>query len=341
VHLTLELPNEVLGAGSSTRCRDAAECLLSRHAAPSHTARRSTRTRLTWAVSIVAIVVAATLVIVFGRGYSAYPARTVAGPSAPAASPGTTPPMSSQQPSSAPIPPSTLEPEFKELQGKLRADIGLVISAVGTGKDPVVLGNPAPGPAWSTIKVPLALAVLRAQGSADVTDTMRAAIVDSDNGAAESLWESLGDPDAAARKVEAVLKEYGDLTVVESRRLRPEFSAFGQTEWSLVNQTAFVARSFCEDTNSPIFDLMGQVSPGQQWGIFQLPDSKFKGGWGPSTSGSYLVRQIGVFSTGTGMVAVAMAAQPASGSFEEGTQDLDEIARWLGQHMAMLPSSRC
>ena len=170
---------------------------------------------------------------------------------------------------------------------------------------------------------------------------MRSAIVNSDNAAAESLWASLGDPATAARKVEDVLREYGDPTVVESQRLRPEFSAFGQTDWSLLNQATFVAGAVCDGRNGPIFDLMGQITSDQRWGIGNLPGSQFKGGWGPSTSGSYLVRQIGVLPTRTGRVAVAMAAQPASGSFTDGTQDLNQIAGWLKDHMEALPSGQC
>jgi hypothetical protein len=249
--------------------------------------------------------------------------------------------VSSLQPQSTPIPPTSLESDFAQLQENLNAQIGIAVSGVGKGATPLLLGKWSTGPAWSTIKVALTIAALRAQGSSDVTDAMRAAIVDSDNDAAESVWESLGDPATAARKVEDVLREYGDPTVVESRRLRPQFSAFGQTDWSLLNQATFVAGAACDGKNGPIFDLMRHIAQGQRWGIGTLPDSQFKGGWGPSTSGSYLVRQIGVFPTANGMVAVAMAAQPASGSFDDGTQDLNEMATWLKDHMDALPSSQC
>jgi hypothetical protein len=267
----------------------------------------------------------------------------MASSSVPAASPSTTPSpqASSVQPQSTPIPSTTLESDFAQLKESLDAEIGIAISGVGNGKTPLPLGEWPTGPAWSTIKVPLAIAALRAPGSPGVTDAMRAAIINSDNDAAESIWESLGDPATAARKVEEVLREYGDPTVVESRRLRPEFSAFGQTEWSLLNQARFVAGAVCDGRNDPIFDLMRQIAPDQRWGIGSDPDSQFKGGWGPSTSGSYLVRQIGVFPTATGRVAVAMAAQPSSGSFSDGTHDLDVIADWLKGHLDALPSSQC
>ncbi len=97
------------------------------------------------------------------------------------------------------------------------------------------------GVAWSTIKVPLAIAALR-------SDWLRArdlavkTITESDNAASEELWSRLGDPADAARQVQAVIAEGGDTaTVVESRRLRPGFTAFGQTQWTLQRQARFAA----------------------------------------------------------------------------------------------------
>jgi hypothetical protein len=86
---------------------------------------------------------------------------------------------------------------------------------------------------------------------------------------------------------------------------------------------------------------MEQVEPDQRWGIGTVAGTQFKGGWGPSPSGSYLVRQMGVLSGPTGKVAVAMAAQPASGSFADGTQDLTQMADWLTAHLTSLPAGHC
>jgi hypothetical protein len=41
------------------------------------------------------------------------------------------------------------------------------------------------------------------------------------------------------------------------------------------------------------------------------------------------------------MMAVAVAAQPAAGSFNDGTQDLTEAANWLTAHLLALPVCRC
>ena len=61
------------------------------------------------------------------------------------------------------------------------------------------------------------IAALGEQNPPAVTDSMAAAITKSDNAAAESVWEQLGDPVTAEHEVEAVLRKYGDPTTVEWR----------------------------------------------------------------------------------------------------------------------------
>jgi hypothetical protein len=237
--------------------------------------------------------------------------------------------------------PTTLAMEFMQLENRLHAKMGIAVSAVGNEQTSTTWGDWQEGPAWSTIKVPLAIAAYRQQKPPRVTDMIRAAITESDNTSAESIWEQLGDPTTAAQLVQQILHEAGDPTTVESRKLRPEFTAFGQTIWSLANQARFTASAFCNSDNGPIFALMAQVEADQRWGIGDLPGTEFKGGWGPSSSGQYLVRQIGVVTTPAGKTAVAIAAEPASGSFDDGTHDLKEVAKWLAGHLGALPAGQC
>jgi hypothetical protein len=231
--------------------------------------------------------------------------------------------------------------DFRQLEKRVHGVIGMVIGAIGANADPIVLGDWQTGPAWSTIKVPLAIAALREGNPPAVTDAMKAAITQSDNAAAESIWEQLGDPVTAAHKVEAVLRETGDPTIVQSQKVRPPYTAFGQTNWSLTDQVRFMSAAVCQSRNAPIFRLMGQVDQGQQWGLGVIPDTQFKGGWGPSPAGNYLVRQIGVVRTAGGMTAVAVAVTPGSGSFDDGTQELSKVANWITDHAAALPSGKC
>jgi hypothetical protein len=241
----------------------------------------------------------------------------------------------------APSPPTRLAADFARLETELDAVVGIAVSAVGGEQTPIMLGQWQSGPAWSTIKVPLVIAALREEDPPKVTEAMTAAITESDNAAAESIWAGLGDPVTAAHKVDVVLRQTGDPTTVQSQRVRPEYSAFGQTVWSLTDQTRFVSRAVCDNANAPIFALMGHVQPDQSWGIGTVPGNQFKGGWGPSPTGRYLVRQTGVLATPTGMVAVALAAEPSAGTFEDGAAALTKVAAWLTAHLSALPAGQC
>lgn len=170
---------------------------------------------------------------------------------------------------------------------------------------------------------------------------MSAAITESDNAAAESIWEGLGDLPTAAAKVGSVLHETGDPTTVESRKVRPEYTAFGQTDWSLPNQALFLSAAACDPRDQPVLALMGEVDNDQKWGLGTIPGTKIKGGWGPSLSGHYLVRQIGILTTPHGLTVVAIAAEPESGSFADGTQELTKIADWLQAHRNVLAAGQC
>ena len=242
---------------------------------------------------------------------------------------------------SEPSGPAALAADLARLESTLHAQTGIAVSAVGKDQDPTVWGDLLSGPAWSTIKVPLILAAYRAGRPPRVTDEMTAAITESDNAAAESIWSSLGDPATAAHQVDTVLSGAGDPTSVESRRVRPEFSAFGQTEWPLTDQVRFLSAAWCDTANEPIFALMGHVEADQSWGIGTIGGTRFKGGWGPSPTGRYLVRQMGVLATPDGLAAVALAVQPDSGRFEDGVADLTQIAGWLRSHAAKLPAGQC
>jgi hypothetical protein len=317
----------------------------SRHQALPAGRRQFSWTRVLWALTGVITLVVAIYVVLTDHvfaGHHPTPASAL-----PAPNPSTRhtavaapPPGTTTAPGSAAAGIS-LAAEFTTLQNRLHATMGVVISAVGPHPEQLVFGDWASGPAWSTIKVPLTMTALREENPPRVTDSMRSAITESDNAAAESIWEKLGDPVEAAHKVEAVLSKYGDRTTVEWRKLRPQFTAFGQSIWSLTNQARFTAAAVCDSANAPIFTLMGQVENDQRWGLGVIPDTRFKGGWGPSPTGDYLVRQLGVLKTPTGLTAVAVATQPASGSFDDGTQELTEVSKWLNSHITELPTGQC
>jgi hypothetical protein len=128
------------------------------------------------------------------------------------------------------------------------------------------LGRWSASVTWSTIKVALAIAALRSD-QPRAQDLVVKVITESDNPASEQLWSQLGEPADAAQKLQAIIAESGDtVTVVESRRVRPGFTAFGQTQWTLGGQARFTAQLPCIPDAATVVELMCSLSTGQRWG---------------------------------------------------------------------------
>jgi len=87
--------------------------------------------------------------------------------------------------------------------------------------------------------------------------------------------------------------------------------------------------------------MMTHIEASQRWGLGTIQGSAFKGGWGPSTSGKYLVRQFGTVRTSTGTFAVAVAAEPITGSFDDGVAALNAIAQWVSSNLQRWPVGTC
>ncbi|MET3859736.1 hypothetical protein ABIE38_000633 [Dietzia sp. 2505] len=216
--------------------------------------------------------------------------------------------------------------------------VGIAVTAVGGGSDVLSAGDVRSGVAWSTIKVPLAVAAARASPSS--LEAATTAITASDNAAAERLWDSLGGGAASASGISAVLADGGDSTTqVPTARTRAEYSIFGQTQWPLVDQARFGSLLPCIGSSNRVLDLMGQVSPDQSWGLGRIPGARFKGGWGPGESGGYLVRQFGIVPAAEGELAVAIAVESAS--FDEGVGTLSGVADALALRLPSIQGGRC
>jgi hypothetical protein len=173
----------------------------------------------------------------------------------------------------------------------------------------------------------LAIAALRA--GSDNPDLVLTTIAQSDNTAAEELWSELGDPADAAQRVQAVIHEAGDTaTVVESRRLRAEYTAFGQTQWSLAHQAQFAAGLPHISGASRVVDLMRNLSTDHCWGL-AAKGFAAKGGWGPGIAGDYLVRQFAIVPSGSETVGVALAAEVQGGGYQTGVDIVNTLTDWL------------
>lgn len=225
-----------------------------------------------------------------------------------------------------------LEASFEQLSDVVPANIGVAIARPDRTYS---LGRWWSGVAWSTIKVPLAIAALRSDWLSAKELAIKA-ITESDNRASEQLWSLLGDPVDAARKVQGVVAEGGDTaTVVESRRLRRGFTAFGQTQWTLQRQARFAAELPLIPDAADVIELMTDLTPDHRWGL-AANGSAAKGGWGPGTDGEYLVRQFGILPTPSGEWGVALAAEVRDGGFETGVEVVNTVTDWLVSRLPVL-----
>lgn len=241
-----------------------------------------------------------------------------------------------------------LAASFAALRSRLGGEVGFAVAPVGpeSGTDDVTRMGPLQSDvAWSTSKVPLAIDALRRGATASVPSNIRAAITASDNAAAQRLWDGLGGGTAAGTAVDKVLRTMGDThTVTNTRRIRPAYTAFGQTVWTATDQARTAASLSCStDPNArTVYRLMGQVEAGQAWGLGRHAGSHFKGGWGPDRSGRYLVRQMGVVSRGGHpIMGVSILAKPADGSFSAAIAQIDAVTTWLYDHLQSLPAGHC
>ncbi|GAA4401038.1 serine hydrolase [Tsukamurella soli] len=271
-----------------------------------------------------------------GSGVASHTAASTSPLVAPTLNPSAS--ASRSAPPSRPAPPEpALAASFKTLVAQTDATVGVAVAPVGGG--PGLAFGAAGDVAWSTSKVPLAIAA-SVLGPSVQADT-RSAIIESDNAAAQRLWERLGGGRTAAAKVQAVLRADGDQqTTVNPFVTRPGYTAFGQTVWTYANQAAFAAHLPCDPKAAPILQLMQDVDTDQHWGVQQLFDgSAVKGGWGPTTDGRYYVRQLAVLDRGQRKVAVSIGI--LAPDFGSGQTLLDTVGAWVHANFDRLPTGSC
>src|SRR3954468_17848017 len=180
--------------------------------------RRKRRKRLL--VGLVAgLAVGGALVGYFALGGSSSEDAATQLESSPPATTTAHPPTTTaaQHPAPRPAPRALFTPadraNFANLERRLGGTSGVTVSGVGLGRPVSELGTLQEGVAWSTIKVPIAVAIEARFGGAPPSatqDLLRRAITASDNAAAEALWSALGAPDVAGAAVQRVLASTGD-----------------------------------------------------------------------------------------------------------------------------------
>jgi hypothetical protein len=216
-----------------------------------------------------------------------------------------------------------------EISGKYDVTLGVSIRAAG---GVVHAGDLQTIPAWSSIKVPIAVAAvqkaLQSGGADALTEDVDAAIMNSDNDAALRLWQTLGDSDReSARYVDAVLRQAGDPTQSVADQDRDDYGGFGDDQWSLDNQVIFANRLACLAGTEPVLGAMGRINDDHRRGFGRLPGVLFKGGWGNSDEdGSYLLREFGLAGADGARVPLSAAVIPADGSDETARSAMFDLA---------------
>jgi len=239
--------------------------------------------------------------------------------------------------------------------------IGVAAAAMGAEAS-FTAGDWIGGEAWSTIKVPLAVAAARANitpvisngkdkfpkdygkcsEALDLATAIDQAIVVSDNCAAWQLWEGLGGDGAkAAAAVEAVLREGGDqftkvVAVGDGMRLTS-----GMTIWSLADQATFAAHLPGLNGSAPVLASMARndsAAGNTDMGLTIFRNAYTKAGWGDAPPEGPVSRQMGIIPVGDGKCsAVAIGTDQAI----EATETLTALARAVQANLKALPAGPC
>lgn len=293
---------------------------------PAVTARSDRRFRCTWAVSLALLFA----MLTGCAGIEPDPSGSAASSDADSAS-GTR----RDQARTA----DELRAEFAEFASKLPGEVAVAWAAVGSRQGTQSLGSVQDEDAWSTAKVPLAVARLRlAGGKFDerTTEVLRRAITNSDNEAAEVLWRGLGSPTKAVAILQRVLRDAGD----EGTKFSSQ--AFGRSLWTTRDQAQFAAGLPCLPHGPTVLDLMDEITVEHRWGLANaaLP-AQYKGGWGIGKHG-LLVRQFGVVRTpDQRQVGISIATMPHTTDLTVATSNLDAVARWMAARLGPADGGAC
>ena len=237
--------------------------------------------------------------------------------------------------------------------------VGAAVSAIGNKDSSSVQvgGSWSGGRAWSTIKVPLAIAALQknisttsykdtytgcnsSPSSLNLSSAVQAAITKSDNCGAWWLWEGLGGNDSsAASAVTDVIKSGGDSsTTVNGTGKSTGFLTSGYTNWSLAGQALFAANmASLSNTNTVMTHMDNQSGGDSSYGLNRIGTKNLsKGGWGDDSSTS-ATRQFGIVKWSDGQCSAIAIGTNAGSNFGL----LNDIADVLSTHQGDLPKGNC
>lgn len=241
-----------------------------------------------------------------------------------------TPPVAETERSAAVADAPPLEPELIGAVARVLATHGGRAGvAVHTKGGTVHIGESGASPAWSTMKVPIAIAAEEA-GVAE-PEWIDTSVTFSDNSSAFLLFAALGGDDRSVKAVEELLGRHGNAPDIAALGLHGGSVPYGWTPWPLSDQAAFATQLPCIEAAEYTYDRMGEIVEWQRYGLGQLPDARFKGGWGPDADDLYTVRQFGTVPVDDGLIGLAIIAHPEDGELASGEAMLDDLAAEIGE----------
>lgn len=215
---------------------------------------------------------------------------------------------------------SDLDENVAEIEEQLDVQVGV---AVFDGTQDITAGSVGVMPAWSTIKVPIALVAQKhcSYGEKALEKLTEAAIEWSDNDATDQLWGCLGSAADASRLVSEEIAKSG-VTV------KPQ-PAWGTTAWTLPGQARYGYQLAAVPEDNPVIVDMHKIVDEHRYGLGQLDNVPFKGGWSDADDGSWHTRQFGFTTIGETTYGIAIAARSLDGSEEDCQEALTHVADYL------------
>lgn len=246
----------------------------------------------------------------------------------------------------------TFDEGLKAIETSKNVKVGAAVTAMGNdGSGEVQIGGSwTGGRAWSTIKVPLAIAALQKNASTGsvtepygtscsgpISTAVETAITRSDNCGAWWLWQALGgDNSSAASSVDSVLSSGKDSSTKTNGSGDGNSLTSGKTSWALTNQAIFASNLPSLSSASTVLSHMNKSHKSGDdsgWGILTIGSNSWaKGGWGSDAT-----RQFGIVKWSSGKCSAVAIGTDAPSNFSIA----NEIAQVLLDHQDEVPSGTC
>ncbi|MDO4911523.1 MAG: hypothetical protein Q3972_07245 [Corynebacterium sp.] len=212
------------------------------------------------------------------------------------------------------------------LAAQYQGSIGIALVPVNNPSRSIVLGDRLVAPAWSTLHVPIAMALMK--GHSIDTDQLGSFIQETNTDVAAQYYSALGAPPAASVKVNDILRQGGDTTTALSAGTTKPCSV---TAWSLFDQANWAANIRKISGSELVLQAMSDNSGASSFGLGHVDGAIYKTGWGVDFAGDFSVRQFGLAETPFGEYGVSLLVHPGDGSFGTAQIMANDLVRALAQ----------